>query len=67
MDYLFVGPYHNIPSCGYNVAIYEESGLTYYAEYDSSLSVHPNLEWYEENCLPADDYRDDTFVIEFGE
>ena len=67
VDYLFVGPYHNIPSCGYNVAIYEESGLTYYAEYDSSLSVHPNLEWYEKNCLPADDYRDDTFVIEFGE
>jgi len=66
VDYMFAGPYHNIPSCGYNVAVYEESGLVYYAEYDSSLSAHPYTDWYEENCLPADDFRDDTFVIEFG-
>ena len=67
VDYLFTGPYNNIPSCGYDVAVYEESGLTYYAEYGSSLSTHPYTDWYEENCLPADDFRDDKFVIEFGE
>ena len=67
VDYLFTGSYYNIPSCGYNVAVYTASGLVYYAEYDSSLSAHPYSDMYEENCLPADDFRDDKFVIEFGE
>lgn len=67
VDYLYVGKYTNILSCGYNVAVYKESGLEFYAEYDSSLSTHPYSDLYEENCLPADDNRDDTFVIEFGE
>lgn len=66
VDYMYIGPYVNIPSCGYYMAVYTKDGLMYYAEYESSLSVHPNTDLYEKNCLPADDNRKETFKVRFS-
>ncbi len=36
--------------CGYYVAIYNQTGLVYYAEYESSLDMNSRSNWFQYNC-----------------
>ena len=38
--------------CGFTLAIYNETGLCYYGEYQSSLSMLPDPQEYAFNCFP---------------
>ena len=44
--------YGSLETCGFTVAIYNSTGLVYYAEYESSLSATTNPTDYAFNCLP---------------
>lgn len=48
---------HGTDTCGYVVAVYDETGMTYYAEYHSSLETGNGGSGSSRNC-----YRDDTTV-----
>ena len=45
--------YPSLELCGFTVAVYNRTGLVYYAEYESSLSVSRNASDYAFNCLPV--------------
>lgn len=45
--------YPNLETCGFSVAIYNNTGLVYYAEYENSLSATTNPNDYAFNCLPV--------------
>ena len=44
--------YPGLETCGFTVAVYNETGLVYYAGYESSLSTVTNPYDYAFNCLP---------------
>ncbi len=44
--------YGSLELCGFTVAIYNSTGLVYYAEYENSLSASTNANDYAFNCLP---------------
>lgn len=44
--------YPSLELCGFTVAVYNSTGLLYYGEYESSLSVSRNANTYDFNCLP---------------
>lgn len=44
--------YPGLETCGFTVAVYNETGLVYYAKYESSLSAATNPHNYAFNCLP---------------
>ena len=41
--------------CGYYIAIYNETGLVYYGEYESSLDINGDKYNYRYNCNPLND------------
>ena len=45
--------YPSLETCGFTVAIYNETGLVYYAVYENSLSTVTNPNDYAFNCLPV--------------
>ena len=51
-DILLETQYRTMQTCGFCLAVYDGSGLLYYGEYDSSLSVNPNTSFYSDNCFP---------------
>lgn len=50
--YLYEPRYGAVEICGFSMAIYDQTGLVYYAEYKSSLSVNTSTTDYSFNCLP---------------
>lgn len=46
--------YGALELCGFSVAVYNNSGLVYYAEYESSLSASADTNDYAFNCLPVE-------------
>lgn len=44
--------YGTLELCGFTVAIYNNTGLVYYGEYENSLSASPFPNDYAFNCLP---------------
>ena len=44
--------YPSLELCGFTVAVYNSTGLLYYGEYESSLSVSRSANDYAYNCLP---------------
>ena len=51
-DILLETQYRTMQTCGFCLAVYDSTGLLYYGEYDSSLSVNPNTSYYSDNCFP---------------
>ena len=45
--------YPSLETCGFTIAIYNETGLVYYGVYESSLSTATNPNDYAFNCLPV--------------
>ena len=43
-----------ITDCGFFVAVYDKSGLLYYAEYENELDINNNREHYRLGCHPYD-------------
>lgn len=52
--------YGTFDLCGFYLAVYDESGLVFYGEYNSSLSANPRLTRYDFNCLPSGTYAFDV-------
>ena len=46
--------YPSLELCGFTVAVYNSTGLVFYAEYKSSLSASRNPNDYAYNCLPIE-------------
>ncbi len=44
--------YSNV-ACGFYLAVFDQSGLIYYGQYDHSLDKSPGMD-YSGNCLPSD-------------
>ncbi len=53
VDCLYEPTHRTIELCSFYVAVYDKSGLLYYGEYDSSLSMLPDTSNYGQNCLPT--------------
>lgn len=45
--------YNSFEGCGFTLAVYNATGLVYYGEYESSLSVMPDPNDYGFNCMPV--------------
>ncbi len=45
--------YQTLEICSFYLAVYDKNGLSYYGEYESSLSVNPRSNMYSFNCLPS--------------
>lgn len=43
-----------VTDCGFFVAVYDKSGLLYYAEYENELDINNNREHYRLGCHPYD-------------
>ena len=49
---LYESKFHSLELCNYYIAVYDKNGLSFYAEYISSLSLNPDPSRFKGNCLP---------------
>ena len=54
VDQLEEERYRTMLTCDFCVAVYDQSGLRYYGEYQSSLSTNPDTSDYPYNCHPEE-------------